>query len=110
MRILLSKIKTALLTVTNSVRKFDGTGMVCPYIVWSEDGSAGSVHASNRMQEQTATGTIDLYTKLDSDPLFSAIQNALNDAEISFRWESTQYEPLTKIIHHEFVFEVAQGV
>lgn len=103
----LSSIKDALLTVTSNVRKFDGTGMKGNYIVWSEDGQADAIHANNRMQEQVATGTIDYFTKIDEDPNFQAIQKALNDAEISFRWESTQYERDTKYIHHEWVWEVA---
>ena len=99
-------LKTALLTVTNNVRKFDGTGMIGNYIVWGEDGQADSTHADNRMKEQVVTGTIDYFTKIDGDPNFDAIQNALNGAGIAFRWESTQYEIGTKYIHHEWVWEV----
>ena len=105
----LTDIKTALLTVTSSVRKFDGTGMVCPYCVWSEDGQEAAVWASDRMQAQAITGTIDYFTFIDLDPNCGKIQDALNDAGISFRFESVQYEPETKIIHHEWVWSIWLG-
>jgi len=103
---LLADIKTTLLTVTSNVRKFDGTGMVCPYIVWSEDGQDNSVWANNRMQAQAITGTIDYFTLTDNDPNCKKIQDALNDAGIAFRLESVQYEVDTKKIHHEWVWSI----
>jgi len=102
-------IKNALLTVTSSVRKFDGAGMVCPYIVWSEDGQQGEVWANGRMQAQAITGTIDYFTLLDLDLNCNKIQNSLNDAGIAFRLESVQYEPTTKKIHHEWVWSIWLG-
>ena len=105
----LADVKAALLTVTSSVRKFDGTGMVCPYIVWGEDGQQDAVWANSRMQAQAITGTIDYFTALDLDPNCKKIQDALNDAGISFRLESVQYEPDTKKIHHEWVWSLWLG-
>jgi len=103
---MLNKIKTALLTVTDKVYHYDATGAVGNYLVWSEDGSADTVWASGRMHEQSITGTIDYFTKLENDPNFNAIQNALNDAGISFKLNSIQYEEITKYIHTEWVWEV----
>ena len=105
----LADVKAALLTVTSSVRKFDGTGMNCPYIVWSEDGQQDAVWADSRMQAQAITGTIDYFTLIDSDPNCKKIQDALNDAGIAFRLESVQYEPTTKKIHHEWVWSIWLG-
>jgi len=105
----LADIKTALLTVTSSVRKFDGTGMACPYIVWSEDGQEDAVWANGKMQAQAITGTIDYFTLIDNDPNFKKIQDALNNAGIAFRLESVQYEPDTKKIHHEWVWSIWLG-
>ena len=102
----LADIKTALLTVTASVRKFDGARMTCPYIVWSEDGQEDAVWANGEMQAQAITGTIDYFTFTDNDPNCMKIQNALNNAGIAFRLESVQYEPDTKIIHHEWVWSI----
>src|SRR5665648_1214335 len=87
----LSDLKVSLLTVTSSGRKFDGTGITCPYIVWAEDGQADAVWANSRMQAQAITGTIDYFTALDNDPNCVKIQDALNDAGIAFRLESVQY-------------------
>ena len=53
------------------------------YIVWAEDGQSAAVWANNRMLGQVIQGTIDLYTKKENDPLFQAVQKALNAAEIS---------------------------
>ena len=105
----LADIKTALLTVLSSVRKFDGTGMVCPYIVWGEDGEQDALWANSKMQAQAINGTIDLYTLIDADPNCGKIQDALNNAGIGFRLESVQYEPTTKKIHHEWVWSIWLG-
>ena len=99
-------IKNALLTVTSSVYHFDATGAIGNYIVWSEDGSADSVWAGGRMKEQTITGTIDLFTKQEYSPDFTAIQAALDVIGISYRLNSIQYEPDTKYIHYEIVWEI----
>lgn len=103
----LSVIKTALLTVTDDVFHFIAPqNQKGAYIVWAEDGQADSSHADDRMVEQVITGTIDYYTKSENDSNFDAIQDALNEAEISFDLSSIQYEEDTKYIHYEWIFEV----
>ena len=102
----LADIKTALLTVTSNCRHFDATGLTGNYIVWAEDGEADSVWADGQMKEQAITGTIDYFTKLEYDPNFKNIQDALNAIGISYRLNSIQYEILTKYIHYEWVFEI----
>lgn len=103
----LNDIKNALLTVTNKVYHHDATGAKGNYIVWAEDGSGDTVFADGVMQEQVITGTIDYFTKIEYDPLFGAIQDALKTAGIPFRLESIQHESDTKYIHYEWSFEVA---
>jgi len=103
---LLSDVKTALLTVTSKVHHYDATGATGNYIVWAEDGQADSVWADGKMQNQTITGTIDYYTKTEYDTNFNAIQEALKEKGISYRLNSIQYEIDTKYIHTEWVFEV----
>ena len=102
----LADVKTALLTVTSNVHHFDATGAIGNYIVWAEDGQADSVWADGKMLEQTITGTIDYFTKIEYDPNFVAIQTALNAIRISYLLNSIQYEILTKYIHYEWVFEI----
>lgn len=100
-------LKNALLTATSRVYHFSGNGATAPYIVWAEDGQADAVWADGKMQEQVITGTIDLFTKTEYDPLFNAIQTALNGIDISYRLESIQYEEDTKLIHYEWSWGLA---
>lgn len=99
-------LKNALLAVSNKTYHFSGIGATPPYIVWAEDGQADAVWADGKMQEQVMTGTIDLFTKTEYDPLFNAIQTALNGIDISYRLESIQYEEDTKLIHYEWSWEL----
>ena len=101
-------LRDALLTVTSNTHHYgppeDVTGN---YIVWAEDGQADAVHADNRMQEQTLTGTADYFTKDEYDPNVQKIQKAMSDAGISWRLESVQHEDDTGYTHHEWVWEMA---
>lgn len=102
----LDSIKNALLSVSQNVGHYEAFKKEPPYIVWAEDGQADSQWADGKMVGQTLTGTIDLFTKnLNGEPLFEAIQNALNGA-CSWRLNSVQYEPDTKILHYEWVWKV----
>jgi hypothetical protein len=102
----LAKIKTALLTVTNKVYHFDATGAKGNYIVWAEDGQFDSLWADGAMREQTITGTIHYFTKIEFDLNFNAIQTALSNAEISYSLNSIQFEEDTRYIHYEWVFKI----
>lgn len=102
-------VKNALLTVSKNVGHYQALKATAPYIVWAEDGQSDTVWANNRMLGQVIQGTIDLYTKKENDPLFQAVQKALNAAEISFRLNSVQHEDDTGYIHFEWVFEVDNG-
>ena len=106
----LADVKTALLTVTTNLRHYDATGLIAPYVVWSEDTQADAVYADGKMQEQGIQGTIDLFTKTEYDPKFSQIQTALNDAGISFYLGSIQYEEDTKLIHYQWIFSIPMEV
>ena len=106
----LADIKTALLTVTNNLRHYDATGLIAPFVVWSEDTQADAVYADGKMQEQGIQGTIDLFTKTEYDSKFSQIQTALNDAGISFYLDSIQYEEDTKYIHYQWIFSIPMEV
>lgn len=105
----LNRVKDALLTVSKNVGHYQALKAAIPYIVWAEDGQSDAVWANDRMLGQTIQGTIDLYTRAENDPLFQAVQKALNAAEISFRLNSVQYEDDTGYIHFEWVFEVDNG-
>lgn len=103
---LLKKIPCALLTVTENVGHFEAFKKKDQYIVWAEDGQGDAVWADNMMQQQTITGTIDYFTKIENDENMERIQEALNDAEICFKLNSVQYEGETGYIHYEWVWEI----
>ena len=103
---MLERLQAALAALTDRVYHYvAATNSTPPYIVWAEDGDndllAGNVHA-----ERCYTGTVDLYTKVDKDPLFSAIPEALEGIGAAWYLNSVQYEEDTGLIHYEWVWEV----
>lgn len=103
---ILSKIKTALLTVTDNVghlKPIDGTKS---HIVYSEDAS-NNLGADNRIGCQAIRGTIDLYS-LGEFALFDKVQQALEEAGIAFYLNAVQYDDgeLKGFTHYEWIFEV----
>lgn len=100
-------VKNALLTVTQRVYRYTAiSSPTFPYIVWAEDSQSDSLHGDGIMINQTIEGTIDLFSKTADSPMVGQIQKALNDAGICFRLNSIQYEQDTKIIHHEWVWNI----
>ncbi|WKY46003.1 hypothetical protein Q5O14_07875 [Eubacteriaceae bacterium ES2] len=91
-------------------RTFAPDGELVPYIVWDDDGTYGSLSGDGKLVKQVREGTIDLFTREDEDPLFGQIQQALNDAGITFRYNSKQHEEDTDIIHYEWVWDMPVGV
>ncbi len=108
----LADVKNALLGVLPGkvYHHFAATGAVAPYIVWAEDGQSDSLHGDEIMTDQIIEGTIDLFTKVEYDPLFSGIQDALNNAGIPFRLNYSGYETDTKIFHNEWVWNIETEV
>lgn len=101
----LDKIPAALLTVMDNVGHYAPFSLAVPYAVWAEDSTADEC-AGDRNELRVDCGTIDLYTKTESDPLCSGIEQALENAEICWYKNSIQYEDETGLIHHEWAFEV----
>ena len=75
------------------------------YVVWAEDGD-NDLAANNIHGERSYIGTIDLYTKIESDPLLASIPQALEQIGASYYLNSVQYEEETGLIHYEWVFGV----
>ena len=103
---MLERLQAALAALTDRVYHYVAApNSMTPYIVWAEDGDndllAGNVHA-----ERYYTGTVDLYTRTDSDPLFTAIPEALEGLGASYYLNSVQYEEETGLVHYEWVWEV----
>lgn len=76
-----------------------------PYMVWAED-SANDLEANNAHAEKAYQGTIDLYTKTESEPLRESIPQALESIGAAYYLDSVQYESDTGLIHVEWVWEV----
>jgi hypothetical protein len=85
-------------------------GEEAPYIVWAEDGQSDSLHGDEIMTDQVIEGTIDLFSKIEYDPLFAGIQTALNEAGIPFRLNYSGYETDTKLFHNEWVWNIETEV
>lgn len=102
----MKRVRDALLTVTKDVFHYEKTGIEERYIVWQEDSEGDSLHADDKHEIMVISGTIDLFTKQEYDPWVQEITRALEDAEITCRIESIQYEDETGYIHYEWRFEV----
>lgn len=104
-------VKNALLTVTARVYRYTAISTpIFPYIVWADEFESDSLSGDGRKVAKVMEGSIDLYSKQADDPFIGKIEKALNDAGICFRLNSAQYEPATKVIHHEWVFEIETEV
>lgn len=101
----LDMIRDALLTVTPNVYHYEAFKKTDRYIVWAEDGAHGD-YADNSMVTQVITGTVDLFTKMENDPYFDAVQDALNSIDIAWGLNSIQYEDSTGYTHYEWSWEV----
>jgi len=108
---LLADVKNCLLSVSSKVYHYTSpTSIVCPYIVWNEDSQANSLWGSGEMINQVLQGVIHCFSNSENEPLIKSIQSALNNAGISWRLNSVQYEHDTKIIHTEWVWEIVVDV
>jgi len=102
----LSDLRDLLLTVSTDVFHYSALQKPDKYIVWAEDGEAGSINADDSKEDQVIQGNIDYFTKTEFDTNFDLIQEKLNSADLSWRLNSIQYEEETGYIHYEWVFEV----
>lgn len=92
-------------TVPNTFHYFRPM-MDAPFCVWAEDGGGGFC-ADDRSVEQSASGTVDYFTRTEYDPAFDGIQVALDSLGICWELNSVQFEPDTNLIHYEWIWELA---
>jgi len=102
----LQELRDLLLTIGPPAHHYFAKKEKGNYIVWAEDGEGDSGHADNQKTTQVLQGTIDYFTKTEFDPVVEQIQDKLNQAEISWRLNSVQYEEDTGYIHYEWVWEL----
>lgn len=78
------------------------------WIVWQEDGEDMSQEADNHKIIQQVTGSIDLYSKTEYDPLIDEVQKALDEAQnVGWRLSMVDYEDETTLIHYQWEFYIA---
>lgn len=107
----LNEIKEVFLAVTENCYHYHAKSQPDTYLVWAEDGQAGADYSDNKMKIQVIEGTVDLYTRTEYDPLFDKVQEAMNNCEeMTWRWNSTQYEEVTGYIHHEWTWQVGDAI
>jgi len=103
---MLKDIKNALTELCSGVHHYKAPdNAVCPYIVWAEDGDADFI-ADGVHAETAYTGTIDLFTQIEGDPLSRSIPEALDKLPCTWYLNSVQLEEDTGKIHYEWVFGV----
>lgn len=100
------KVRDALLTVSPNVGHYRALHKTDCYLVWAEDGEGDSLYTDNGKGIQVIQGTIDYFTKTESDPAVEQIQEALKQAGIPYEMSSVQYEDETGYKHWEWVWEV----
>lgn len=76
------------------------------YGVWAED-SAGHLYADDSVENQSIQGTVDLFWVNDKKDGFELVQEALKRSDVAWYLASIQYESDTRLVHYEWVFEVA---
>lgn len=104
----LKAIRDALTPLTANVYHYWRPKMEAPYIVWQETTEGTSFDADNHKAEQTISGTVDLYTKTEYDPLFDSIQEALQGIEaLSWRFTDAVFEDETGLIHQSWEWTIA---
>ena len=78
------------------------------FLVVSIDGQGGTMSANDQISEQAVEGSIDLYCYDNDRANIATIQNILNGLSgCAWRMNSVQYEPETRLIHWEWVFQLA---
>lgn len=103
---MLERLRQALAALTDRCYHYVAApNAIPPYITWMEDGDndllAGNIHA-----ERCFTGSVHLFTKVENDPLFAGIPEALEGIGASWYFNSSQYEEETGLIHYEWYWEV----
>ncbi len=80
------------------------------YIVWAEDGQVGASYADDKMVDQEIEGTVDLFTRYEYDHIFDTLQMAMNNSDMTWRFNSTQRETSTGYFHHEWVWRMVKSI
>lgn len=75
------------------------------YICVTERSDVRTFRSDNHRQFKIMDGFIDLFTKIEDDPLIDQIERKLDEIGCGFRLNETLYEPQTGYIHKEWTIE-----
>lgn len=102
--LMLEQLKEALAALTENCYHYVAASNTSPpYIIWAEDGD-NDLNADNGHGEKCWTGTADLYTKQENEPLFGKIEAAFDGIGASWYFNSFQYEEETGLLHFEWIW------
>ena len=76
------------------------------YFVWQEDGE-NVLAAENGHGERAVSGSTDLYTKIEFDPWVEEFEEAMERAEMAYRYTFVEWEEDTGFYHHAWDWEMA---
>ena len=79
-----------------------------PYGVYAVDGGAATLWAGDQLAERAHQGTVDLFTRGWGRDVKAKVERALRLSGVSWRFNSQQYEADTRLMHVEWVFDVAE--
>lgn len=102
----LRQIGTELARLTPNCVHYYRTPTAIPFLIWQEAGETDSFRADNGKAEQVITGTVDVFTRTEFDPLLDGVQDTLEGLCMRWALNSVQYEDDTNLIHYEWTFEV----
>ena len=77
-----------------------------PYIVWQEFDQDEIMDADGEQDVYSVSGTIDIFSLAEKEPLVKQVRESLNGSEVGFYLKSVQYEEDTGLIHWEFEFSL----
>ena len=75
--------------------------VLAPYAVWQEQ-SETDFHSDNSKSERFLEGTVDYFTKTESDPNLDSIEAALDAFNATWSLVSVQFEEETYLIHYSW--------
>lgn len=78
------------------------------YMILRLEDEASAVWGDQHKQEQSFQGSVHLYARSSDRTDFNAVQRVLDQQEVSWRFNGTQYEPRNGLVHYEWLFELEQ--
>lgn len=77
-----------------------------PFGVYAIDMEGASLHSDDHIYLQVLSGSVDVFTKGEGYREKGKIEQALDEAEVSWYFSSRQFEEDTNLTHLEWVFEI----